>query len=116
MSGPANSIEELSRKVELLERQHHRGRILLIIVLVVIALVPITWFAKESQSLESKSFVLVDDSGKQRAILSVSADGSPSLVFYDARGKISAMLHTKATGIPTFGLFSSAGDTLFRAP
>jgi lipopolysaccharide export system protein LptC len=116
MSNESERLEELSQRLRALERQSLRWRVILIVILLVIAAIPVTWFAMEAQTLESKSFVLVDSAGKERATLSVSTDGSPSLVFYDANGKIVAMLHTKPGGSPQLGLYSATGDTLFKAP
>ena len=38
--------------------------------------------------VQARSFVLVDDDGKPRALLGLRADGTPALAFSDSQGKV----------------------------
>jgi len=38
--------------------------------------------------VQARSFVLVDEDGKPRALLGLRADGTPALAFSDAEGKV----------------------------
>ena len=38
--------------------------------------------------VQARSFVLVDDEGKPRALLGLRADGTPALAFSDSEGKV----------------------------
>ena len=116
MDAKPATLDSLSQRLQRLEKHSFRWRIVYLVFLLVIVSVPITWFAHEQVTLESKSFIMVDNQGRERATLSLSADGSPSLVFYDSGGKILALLQAKSSGSASLGLYSSSGDTLYKAP
>jgi hypothetical protein len=56
-----------------------------------------------------QKFALVDQRGKERALLYLTPAGEPSLAFYGSGGKQQAVLGLDARGAPAFVLYDGAG-------
>ena len=110
------TVESLAAHLRKFERQNLFWRITVIVIIALVILFVAFWFLEEQGKLETQNFTLVDHSGKQRAVLGLSADGSPSLVFYDQDGKILVLLTTRADGSSGLEIYDRDKRMLFKAP
>jgi hypothetical protein len=60
--------------------------------------------------VRAKRFEVVDDQGKRRAALGLTADGSPAFWLYDATGKTRVELHVLPDGSTDLLLYDAAGE------
>ena len=116
MDSQSVTLESLAARLSRVEKQNVAWRIIVIVVIALVVLFGAIWFAGEQGMLETHNFTLLDKSGKQRAVLGLSEDGSPSLVFYDQDGKILVLLTTRADGSSGLEIYDRDKRTLFKAP
>ncbi len=116
MDSHGMTIETLAARLHRVEKQSLLWRIIVIVIIALVILFVAFWFMEEQGKLETQNFTLVDKAGKQRAVLGLSADGSPSLVFYDQEGKILVLLTTRGDGSSGLEIYDRDKRVLFKAP
>lgn len=67
------------------------------------------------KAVEAEKFVLRDANGRSRAVLTVSADGSPVLALSDQDGTTRATLAVSADGQPGLALYDEDGRVSWSA-
>jgi len=107
-----NTDERLDALERELRRTKRVNRWLLAVigVIVIAGFTALTVTGQEKRmatELRARAFILEDENGKRRAILSLFADGSPALSLYDANGKTRALLTMDTDGNPALGLFDA---------
>ena len=106
MSEP--TIETLARRLDKVERENRWLKQAGVVALVVIGAVVLMGQAtpsKVAKVIEAEKFVVRDKSGKVRAELSMSADGSPQLILRSSEGKSGAVLAVGTDGSPSLVLY-----------
>ncbi len=106
MSEP--TIETLARRLDRVERENRHMKQAGVVALAVIAAVVLMGQAtpsKVAKVIEAEKFVVRDKSGKVRAELSMSADGSPQLILRSSEGKSGAVLAVGTDGSPSLVLY-----------
>lgn len=94
------TMEALAQRLEKMERQHHRLKLMGVVVLVLTTTALLMGQAlPKSQTVEAERVILRDVNGKLRARLAVDTDGRPDLLFYDEAGKLRTRVGIEPKGV-----------------
>ena len=116
MSADSSDLTAITARIQRLEKDSRLWKIIAVAAFVILTAFSLSWYFSEQGELVTENFVLVDRAGKERAALTLSADGSPSLVFYNDKGRVAALLISKPDGVTSLSLYDTEGKTLFTAP
>ncbi len=111
----------VSRRLDRLERDNRRWKVLAVAALAGLCLVVLTGAGggKVAGEIRARSFALVDAGGKNRAVLAMGDDGAPTLAAYDADGKRRLALGLTLKnykGTPGLWLADGEGEVIWRGP
>jgi len=105
--------EGILQRLEKLERQNRRMKLAGLGALIIagaILLMGQTSGPRALSEVKANSFLLVDGSGRTRAVLHMMEHGGPGLALYDENGKARAVLGVVSDGTPVFGLYGANGN------
>jgi hypothetical protein len=107
------TMEELSVRLEKVERQNRRlragGSLALVLI---VALAALGQVAPSGKVVSAERFEVRDSGGKLRSLLAVIDDGVPALAFYDADGKGRALIGVNKDGFPHLEFLDKDRKTL----
>jgi hypothetical protein len=110
MMPQTSDVAELRVRLKKLERQYRRLKFTGSMVLVLAGASLLTGQALPNRrSVEAEEFVLRDSAGTPRAVLSLKAEGGPTLAFFDPSGKTRAWLGVRGGGSPYLLFADQAG-------
>jgi hypothetical protein len=101
--------QSICERLEKLERQNRRMKQIGIVAVIIAASVLLMGQkAAVNRTVEANSFILRDNSGKERAIWGIEDNtGSPVLVFFNANGKMGMQLMVDKYDSPQLALYNS---------
>jgi hypothetical protein len=103
MQSDRSEIERVRDRLEKLERKHRRRIAAEVLVLAMIgAALLMGQSPKRMRTIDAEAFVLVDDSGKERAQLTVNKEGAVAFGLKSADGVADANMGVLADGTITF--------------
>lgn len=112
MNPPAMDMESLGERLSRLERENRWLKRVGGVALLGVAAMVLMGQAtprKTAKAIEAEEFILRDGTGKERATMRVSPDGSPSLGLVDKDGKKRVALLLGADGLPNLWLWDKNG-------
>lgn len=110
MTSQTLDLTEVGARLQKLERQHRRLKLTGSMVLLLAAAGLLMGQALPTRrTVDAEEFVLRDAAGTPRAVLSLKAEGAPTLAFFDPSGKTRAWFGVRGGGSPYLLFADHAG-------
>ncbi|UCG12759.1 MAG: hypothetical protein JSU72_20165 [Deltaproteobacteria bacterium] len=111
----APETESLSHRLEKVERENRRIKLVGVVVVMLMATLLLTGLSVEDPVIGAEAFTLVDGQGEMRAVFAMVND-EPTLALFDSEGKVRAGIMV-AENSPRLILYAEDGKTpIWSAP
>jgi hypothetical protein len=104
----------LARRVDRLERENRRWRMLGVVGLTVLAVLSLTGLTVKDPMVGAQAFTLVNSEGQIRAVFAM-VENEPTLAFFDNGRKVRAGLSLVGNA-PKLILYGEDGNPIWQAP
>lgn len=109
-----SELDILRKRVEKVERENRRMKLLGLAMLVVLGVVLVTGLTVEQPVVGAEAFTLVDKQGALRAVFGM-VNTEPTLALFDSSGRVRAGLSV-VDNSPRLVLYGEDGNPIWAAP
>ena len=105
-------MEELTKRVEKLEKENRRLKVISFLVLFMLSVVLFMGATKWNKEILTESLKVVDKNGSTRIEVSTDVEGTkiPAIAFYDSKGETKLMMAVAEDETPMIALCDSKGE------